>query len=616
MVENVSGLVQKVRTYEKETHGKVLQAFFEENTNAEGVVIIEGTKPIGLISRNDFYQKFGSQFGYTLFMNRPISLIMNTSPMIVESSTSVTEVCFQAMNREQAYMYDLVIVAESGTYIGVISIKLFLIELTRQKEKENIAIRNLLDNAGQGFLSFGKDLIISEEYSQECVNIFERPIDGNFIDLLHPYIDSHMEKLIMEVFNGAFKVIEQYRAKVFLSLLPEELVINRKNIRMDHKVIHDSTEYKVMLIFTDITEKTELETQAAKERNNLKLIIKAISNQNDMSVILKDLKEFLGYKVPETIFSCKPINEMLFDIYRAIHTFKGDFGQLYMYNTAYMLHETENNLSDLMQRMDTLDKYHIKGFIDQIDYHTVVKEDLNIIKNALGENYLNEGVVFTISREKITEIEEEIIRILPPDQQNELLPMIKSLRYCSFKNIIRQYDDYLQNLAQKLDKRISNLYVYGDDIFIDKCQYQRFINSLVHIFRNMVDHGIEMTDERLAAGKPDAGAIDCELTQNGNDLTIKIRDDGKGIDFAKVIRKALDKKLLSDKELHRLTVNEQLELLFIDGFSTRDTVSMTSGRGMGLGTVKHEVESLGGNMQINTEPGKWTEFIISIPILR
>lgn len=617
MVENISKLVQQTQAYTKDTQGKIVHAFFEDNPNTEGVVIVDEGKPIGLVTRNDFYQKIGSQFGYTLYMKRPISLIMNKNLLVVEASADVVEVCFLAMNREQANMYDLVVVVESGIYMGIVSIKLFLIELTKQREKENIAIRNLLDNAGQGFLSFGEDMVISEEYSRECINIFNSPIGGkSFINLIGGYIDAELKETIHAVFQNAFKVIDRYQVKVYLSLLPEELIINGKSIRLDYKTIHDSSGYRIMLILTDITDKKELEMQMLKEKNNLKLVIKAISNQSELTTGLENFREFFRHKVQEIINSDRKIEDTVFEIYRAIHTFKGDFGQLYMYNTASELHEIENSLSRMTLKIGHIDRSDLRKFIERIDCNSLVEKDMKIIADTLGENYFNKGEVFTVSKEKIIEIEEKILTNFSPEQQDILLPMVRSLRYCNFKDIIIQYNDYLHTLAQKLDKSVSNMLVHGDDIFVDKSLYYGFSSSLVHIFKNIVDHGIETMEERLTAGKPEEGEIECELKLRADKkFCIYIRDDGRGIDFEKVKKKALDRKVYTPEEIRNLSEKDLLKLLFTDGFSTKDSVSIISGRGVGLGAVKSEIENLCGEFNIVTEPGRGTEFGIMLPLL-
>ncbi len=652
MVEHIGRLVQQTETYSKDTHGKIIDAFFNDHQNSECAVILDEGKPIGLVTRNDFYQKIGSQFGYTIYMTRPVYLIMNKTLLTVEARTDVNEAVFLALKREQVNLYDPLVVTENGLYIGIVSIKLFLIELTRQREKEisllmeqqsilkraneaemrhglmmeeknqllgskNQAIKNLLDNAGQGFLSFGEEMVISDEYSYECINIFGAPIGGrNFLELIGTYIDSGQKEIMKEVFENVFRNIHRPQTRAYLSLLPGEINVCRKNIRVDYKVIPALPGPRIMLILTDITEKKELELRMIRERENLKLIIKAISNSSDITAYMENMREFICSGAKEIINSNHRVEDKFFEIYRVIHTFKGDFSQLCMYNTANGLHSLENALSKMADTMGSLDEKTLLRCMEGVCCDLLLEKDLKIIADALGGAYLSKGESFAVSKEKILGIEKTIVDCIPAGLQGSLLPLVRNLRHTCFKEIVRSYGDYLKTIARNSDKCIGDMVITGDDIYIDKGKYHAFTGSLVHLFKNMADHGIETTEERVAARKPEEGRIECEFRRMGEkEFFLYIRDDGKGIDFTRIRNKLREKKIKLPKEYSELSVNELQEVLFMNGFSTRDSVSITSGRGMGLGAVRSEVVKLGGDISIATVPGKGTEFKIRLPVL-
>ena len=652
MTEPIGKLVQKAEIYSKDTHGKIVHAFFNDNQNSECVVILEEDKPMGSITRNDFYQKIGSQFGYTLYMPRPVSLIMNQNLLIVEAGTDVNEVVFLALKREQDNLYDPLIVTENGSFAGIVSIKLFLIELTKQREKEislltqqqnilkraneaemqhslmmeeknqllgskNLAIRSLLDNAGQGFLSFGEDRMISGEYSYECMNIFGVPMEGmDFLELISGYIEPEQKEIMKEVFQKVFEAAREPRTRAYLSLLPGEMNIRGKNIRVEYKLIPSSSSIRIMLILTDITEKKELETQMARERENLKLVIKAISNASDITTCIESMREFICTGAKELIRSDNYIGDKLFEIYRAIHTFKGDFSQLCMYNTANGLHSLENILSEMTDNLEGLDEKVLLQFVDGVQCDLLLASDLKIITDALGEAFFKKGEMFTVSKEKILEIERVIDECMPENLQERLLPLIRNLRQTCFKEIVRLYEEYLKSVARNSDKCIGDMVITGDDIYIDKSNYHGFSCSLVHIFKNMVDHGIETVEERLAAGKPKGGRIECEFRRiSEKEFFLYVRDDGKGIDFSRIRNKLREKKADMLGEGPELSVDQLYEALFMNGFSTKDSVSIISGRGIGLGAVRSEIIKLGGEINVASAPGKGTEFRIKLPVL-
>jgi two-component system chemotaxis sensor kinase CheA len=152
----------------------------------------------------------------------------------------------------------------------------------------------------------------------------------------------------------------------------------------------------------------------------------------------------------------------------------------------------------------------------------------------------------------------------------------------------------------------------AEDIFVSD-NMKPFIKTLVHIFRNSVDHGIESVDERLQNGKDEKATISCITSQDSNYLTLEIIDDGKGIDAQKIKDKALQKAVYPQEKLDIMRDEEMLLIIFDDAFSTKDEATELSGRGIGLGAVKAECEKLGGVVQVQTKLSKGTTFRFVIP---
>ncbi len=651
MQENIAKLVQKVPTFTEADVGKTIHRYFEQDIYVEGIVVLNNEKPVGLIMRNDFYQKIGKQYGQALFMNRSIGMIMDTNPLIVDSSAEVVDVSIMAMDRKQEFMYDFVIVTEDDKYLGIVSVRLFLVELSQKREKEiellkkqkeslkraneleklhglqmeeknaelnakNSSIRNLLDNAGQGFLTFNKDMIIADEYSVECTKIFGREIGGNnFLNLISRYVEKEKIATIESIFDSIFNREGGASSKVYLSLLPKELVIKEKIVRLEYKIIDEDAQKKVMLVLTDITDKKALETKMEEERNNLKLIVKVISNQSDLIAAMKDFECFFEKQGYEIVHSGYTKKEIISEIFRAVHTFKGDFGNLGMYNTSNNLHVLENTIAKMSEDIESIGLNDLQYFIRDINYHSMMEKDLYIIADILGEDYLNIKESFAVSGEKIIEIEEKIKSKLTDEQALELLPMVQHLRYINIKDILLQYNDMVKNLAKRLEKEISDINVNGEDVYIDKHKYSKVLKSLVHIFRNSIDHGIESPEERVTKGKPEFGSIECKLESLGDYFRIYIRDDGNGIHSENIVKKAIEKGILPAGEADEISCDNVIDLLFMDEFSTRESVTTLSGRGVGLPAVKAEVRSLDGEIHINSQPNQYTEFIITLPVL-
>lgn len=167
-----------------------------------------------------------------------------------------------------------------------------------------------------------------------------------------------------------------------------------------------------------------------------------------------------------------------------------------------------------------------------------------------------------------------------------------------------------KELAQKFEKQVE-ITVSAGKIELSAEKSKLVFDVLLHLVRNAVDHAIEKAEERIAKGKAARGAIEISLKNAESGLELSVRDDGKGIDSDKIRAKATEKNLISDGEI--LTENELLGLIFLHEFSTRETVSEISGRGVGLDAVKNLIENAGGRISVKSLLNSGTTFEIFLP---
>jgi two-component system chemotaxis sensor kinase CheA len=186
-----------------------------------------------------------------------------------------------------------------------------------------------------------------------------------------------------------------------------------------------------------------------------------------------------------------------------------------------------------------------------------------------------------------------------------------SIRAQPIGSVFSRVPRILRELAASTGKHV-RLEVIGEGTELDKTVIERLGEPLTHLIRNAVDHGIESAEERIAAGKNPEGTLTLSAEQRSGRIRIRIADDGKGIDCDRVLAKAIEKGLVApDAQLSR----EEIEnLIFAPGFSTAATVSNVSGRGVGMDVVRQNVKDLGGRITIETEPGKGTSFILTLPL--
>ena len=205
-------------------------------------------------------------------------------------------------------------------------------------------------------------------------------------------------------------------------------------------------------------------------------------------------------------------------------------------------------------------------------------------------------------------IAENLIEVI-----SDLQKSIMHTRMLPISRIFNQYKKVAQDLA-KADKKEITLIMKGEDTELDKKVIDAIGDPILHLVRNAVDHGIESTEERIKKGKKPNGRILLSASQISNHIIITIEDDGRGIDIDKVREKALKKNLITEEKIELMEKNQILNLIFEPGFSTRDEVSAVSGRGVGMDVVKAAISLLNGSIDIKTEYGKGSEFILSLPL--
>lgn len=199
--------------------------------------------------------------------------------------------------------------------------------------------------------------------------------------------------------------------------------------------------------------------------------------------------------------------------------------------------------------------------------------------------------------------------LLVSDLQNSVM----KTRMQPIGRLFQKYPRIARDLARQLGKDVE-LVLAGEETEVDKTMIEDLADPLIHLIRNAVDHGVEMPAERQAAGKPPKSLVRLEARQEGDHIVLIIADDGKGMSAERIRAKAIEKGLISEEEANTLDERQSLNLIFLPGFSTKTQISDVSGRGVGMDVVKTNIQKLNGSIEIRSEPGKGSVFMISLPL--
>ena len=469
------------------------------------------------------------------------------------------------------------------------------IDITAQKEVEKLhnEVNNLLNSAGQGFLSFGKSLSIDESFSKECSNIFEIEDikNKNIADLLFTK-DRVKKELFIDGINRTFDFEDETTKEIFLSLLPKEHILNGKTLTIEYKLLPNN---KFMLVLTDITNTKKLQKQIEKQNQIQRMIVAVASNQNDFIEIKLDFENFIS----------NPTQDLKI-LLRELHTFKGIFAQKEMVHIAYGIHELESKINEISKEADI--QTIIKLFHTH-DLQTIFDIDLEIIASTLGDEFLNASCSLNVDIDSLDSLETKIKQFeleTTKEALKDILGDIEKIRNESIYHMLNIYPTAVKQMAHKLQKEVYPLEILGDKDLRVNAKFKPFIKSLIHLFNNCVEHGIEDIETRVEYDKDEIGSIGCEFKKEGNNLHLIINDDGAGIDIEKLSESAIKNGVKFQ--------GEKLMLVFADSISTTKELSTTSGRGIGMSAIKSEVDKLGGNIKIKNAIGHGVKFIFTLPL--
>ena len=237
---------------------------------------------------------------------------------------------------------------------------------------------------------------------------------------------------------------------------------------------------------------------------------------------------------------------------------------------------------------------------------------LDRIMNMVGELVLLRNRLSTIessiNNEEVTETVSNL-DVVTSDLQTSVM----KTRMQPIKKVFGRFPRVVRDLARSLNKEVA-LEMIGEDTDLDKNLVEALADPLIHLVRNSVDHGVEMPDEREAAGKTRCGTIVLSATQEGDHILLMIEDDGKGMDHNVLRKKAIEKGLMDEDTAARLDDVECYNLIFMPGFSTKEEISDVSGRGVGMDVVKTRINQLNGTVSINSQLGKGTTISIKVPL--
>ncbi len=242
----------------------------------------------------------------------------------------------------------------------------------------------------------------------------------------------------------------------------------------------------------------------------------------------------------------------------------------------------------------------------------VKMQDLDSVVNLVGEMMISkmqlDQVIQGSNLEEGREILMNLGRLITDLQYQTM-----KIRLVPIEHIFNMFSRMVRDVSHSLGKEV-NLEIQGSDIELDRTVLDAISDPLLHMLRNAIDHGLETPTERVECGKPEMATILLKANRVGDRVEIQVVDDGRGIDLDAIKRKALERKLISEDEINRMSEEEIVNLIGTPGLSTAKEVTDISGRGVGMDVVLTQVKNVGGQVKISTKKGEGTSIVLTIPM--
>lgn len=484
-------------------------------------------------------------------------------------------------------------------------------ERTAELKKANDFIATMINSLDQGLLVFDRELNVADIYTNACSELFEQELDGKrYPDLLK--MDEKASEGVQKWANIVFDQKIPFASASKLG--PQNFVIgegpddiNFKHIALEYHPMmgEDDSIDNIVAVATDKTGEVRAIEDSKQKEAYVEMILKLIHSKKQFYSFLDDVKELID-TLREELKKENPNPDTLMINY---HSLNGGFGTYSVYSLQKQARSCEQAIVDSRDSEDGLPLDKLRQDFDDfmVEYENFNKELDTIFGEKKDTIEIDRGIIIYFSEMLEERADTETAMLFKEYFEKE-----------SVEDHFSGYKDLVSTLSSRLHKPISPLHIKNGDVRVSPDKTKEFFNSLVHLFRNCVDHGIENPEVRKERNKPEEGKItvsfDKERAQTGEEvLIVKIADDGGGIDPQK-IREKWNSLHPEDESINKLNDQEVIYKIFDPNFSTAEEVTDVSGRGVGMSAIKEVIDRNGGTLKVLSQVGQGSTFEFRLPL--
>ena len=496
---------------------------------------------------------------------------------------------------------------------------------------QDIILKNLSDVV----FCFDRDGVVQSGYSAVCENYFGKDFQNKKVWRAIFYAKDQ-RNIFKEWVDFAFEGYMNFEDSS--GLAPKRCVIysgakkDYVNMSILYTPIYDSCAKLIYIMVQIIDKSRESELCRVLEQKFARndLVMRILKNKDSYVSFLNEANACL-VRLSNTILAMTEDNlEVLInEAFRPAHTLKGNSATYGIINVRNEAHELESLLNQA-RKENNCNRTSFDVFIRSLrtrfaSLKTAFRDHIVDMEVTFKERFdpnKSDGGSYRITEKDLQVLLEYCNRALEfntnEEKQKAELDRLKNyiidLRLIPVEIFLNPYKELVARLAPELGKRVKNFDIIGGHIRIDRVRFESFFSNFTHLVRNAVDHGLEEPLVRESKGKELGGSLTIEVEEFvSGELRVSMSDDGDGIDPEHVANIAIKKGVITYKQAQELSAEGKQLLIFAPGFSTKETVSSTSGRGVGMDAVKTEVERLGGTIQVSSYIGKGSRFVMTLP---
>lgn len=470
-------------------------------------------------------------------------------------------------------------------------------------DKTEVQFKEMISTIEEGLVILTSDLYIDHAYNETMQTFFDEDIKHRKItDII--YQDDFDNKLYAETILGRYFESETETDKrLYLDLLSSKVIVNKRVLSIKYKITKDPRYLVVVLV--DQTEAQKIMDEKALLQKKIDVILEIVKNQSEFKQLYQEFTQFLHQNIENSVEKSNTVNHYITNILLSLDYFEKAFIKFGLENITTALQKSIDELSALKKEGSFTNVGDVKRYLETIDLDDWLSVDLEWLEGALDEDIMKQERLIMVEEADFIELEKRLVS-LPGHEQ--VMELVLKMKHAQNQKLIRKYDQYIDELARKLGKKVKPIVLEGYESVLNNENFSGILKSMFHLIDNALIHGIEKPSDRFGKNKSEFGTIKIKFRIVETNLEIIFEDDGQGVDYNGIKDTLYQQKKVPFETLVLLDSEALSDYLFEEGVTT----DIENHLGVGLAQLKREVELQNGRIKIESSLNQFTRVIIRI----